>query len=142
MGKACFIILAMALFPAGVSVQSLTVEISGIRTAKGVVRVSVFGNAEDFEKERPLYEKTLSKSGLAEGKLTLVFSGIPPGRYGIAVLDDENENGKMDYRWLLPAEGFGFSGYTLKKLRRPRFEEFRFDLNGESKTVKVQILYW
>ncbi len=38
------------------------------------------------------------------------FEDIPPGRYALAVIHDENMNGKLDANWLgVPKEGYGFS---------------------------------
>jgi uncharacterized protein (DUF2141 family) len=57
------------------------------------------------------------------------------------VLDDENENGDMDYRLKRPTEGFGFSNYWHKGLFRPKFEDFRFELAETSKKVLVEMRY-
>lgn len=134
--------MGLCLLPVGAVAQRLTVKISGIRNEKGLVRVSLFTDDESFAMEKPYYDKSLSKAGMQNGRLTIVFQDIPPGWYGVAVLDDEDENRKMGYRWLIPAEGFGFSDYILKKLRRPRFEEFRFEMRGADKTVEVALKYW
>jgi uncharacterized protein (DUF2141 family) len=38
------------------------------------------------------------------------FEGIPPGTYSLAVVQDENMNGKLDTNWLgIPKEGYGFA---------------------------------
>ena len=122
--------------------QSLTVEISGIRSEEGVLRVSFFTNNLQFDEEKPQLERIVPKTGLRDGQISLVFTQLPPGTYGIVVLDDKNENGKMDYRWIWPAEGYGFSGLQPGKLRRPAFEEFRFELSEKDKTVQVRLLHW
>ena len=31
-----------------------------------------------------------------DGKLTVIISDLEPGTYGIAMIDDKNENGKME----------------------------------------------
>ena len=142
MFRAFFRIAGFCLLATLASAQTVTVRVSGVRSTEGLLRISFFASSREFEKETPCFEKSLSKAGMQNGVLNIFFHDIPPGRYGIAALDDENENGKLDYRWLLPAEGFGFSGYTLKKLRRPDFEEFQFDVGREGKTVSVHFMYW
>ncbi len=117
----------------------LTVKISGIKTKSGKLIISVFKNQADFKAEKPsksyTLSKTNSKSGYIQTKITL-----PAGVYGIAVLDDANSNKKMDYRGLLPKEGFGFSGYYHKGLSRPTFSDFDFKLTSAG-SVAVKMKY-
>lgn len=136
------VVMGIIAFSPLLPAQALRVQITGIRSAEGVVRVSFFGNSHEFDKEKPRYEKVVSKSGMKNGKITLLLADMPPGRYGIAVLDDENANGKMDYRWLKPAEGYGFSDLVPAKMRRPGWEEFQFDYSGLDKTVTVALIFW
>jgi uncharacterized protein (DUF2141 family) len=45
------------------------------------------------------------------------FEDIPPGTYALAVIHDENMNGKLDTNWLgIPKEGYGFSN-AVKAMR-------------------------
>lgn len=136
------VFLGMIALTSQLPAQALRVQITGIRGAEGVLRVSFFGNSQEFDKEKPRYEKAVSKTGAKNGKITLLLADLPPGRYGIAVLDDENANGKMDYRWLKPAEGYGFSDLVPAKMRRPGWEEFQFDYSGVDKTVTVDLIFW
>lgn len=136
------VVMGMIALTPQLPAQALRVQITGIRGAGGVLRVSFFGNGEEFGKEKPRYEKVVSKTGMKNGRITLLLADLPPGRYGIAVLDDENANGKMDYRWLKPAEGYGFSDLVPAKMRRPGWEEFQFDYSGVDKTVTVTLIFW
>lgn len=136
------VVMGVLAFSPQLPAQALRVQITGIRGAEGVLRVSFFGNGGEFEKEKPRYEKVVPKTGAKNGRISLLLSDLPPGRYGIAVLDDENANGKMDYRWLKPAEGYGFSDLVPAKMRRPGWEEFQFDYSGVDKTVTVALIFW
>jgi uncharacterized protein (DUF2141 family) len=124
------------------SAQTLTVHITGIRTAEGGMRVSFFTNQEELDREAPPFEKVIPKAGMKEGRITLMLPDLPPGTYGIAVLDDVNADGKMNYRWWKPVEGYGFSNFRPGKLRKPRFAEFRFPFKEEDQVVSVELLYW
>jgi uncharacterized protein (DUF2141 family) len=68
---------------------------------------------------------------------------LEPGIYGLSLLDDENSNGKMEYNFLgIPKEGFGFSDYYHKGLKRPKFESFKFSIDkGQTKKLTVRIRY-
>ena len=124
------------------SAQTLTVQVHGIRNTNGVIRISFFTTSKAFDQETPDFEKVIPKTGMPCEQLTVAFPDLPPGQYGVVVLDDENDNGKMDYRWFRPTEGYGFSGLKPEKLRRPSFKEFQFEFAEEDKTILVHLLYW
>lgn len=121
--------------------QSLVVRISGFRSSQGNVRLQFFDTAEHFDQKKPLCTKTLSKSAIVNGELSFTCTDLKPGVYGLAVLDDENANTRMDYGLVMPKEGFGFSDYYHTGLSGPRFESFRFTLGAAPKTVKVRLRY-
>jgi uncharacterized protein (DUF2141 family) len=58
--------------------------------------------------------------------LTVPIDSIQPGTYGIALLDDEDINGKFDYMLIFPKEGVGFSNDDQHGIHRPVFNDFSF----------------
>lgn len=123
----------------GIKAQTAVVDISNIRNNKGVIRLAVFTCEQTFREEIPLFEKVVCKNEVEEGKLNTKVKLPHPGTYGIALLDDENENKKLDYRFLRPDEGIGFSNYQHKSLRRPHFNDFCFEVTNNS-TNKIEIV--
>lgn len=85
--------------------------------------------------------RKVSKSSMKNGEVTATFKDIPAGKYGIAVLDDENANGLMDYSFFMPTEGFGFSDYYHSGMKKPNYSSFTFVLGKENKTIKVKFRY-
>ena len=64
-----------------------------------------------------MFFRSFDKSRVKDGRMTVEIS-VKCGIYGISVIDDENNNGKMEYNLLgIPKEGFGFSNFNLKKMR-------------------------
>lgn len=119
----------------------MSLEITGIRNSKGFIRIALFADEIQFIKEQPQKSFIYDKSQLVDGKMELSISGIRPGIYGIAVLDDENDNGKLDYKLFIPCEGIGFSCFE-HKLRKPGFSDFSFELkDGLLLKLKIQIKY-
>ena len=118
----------------------LEVEITHIRNSKGSIRLGIFKSQESFEEENEYLAKSFSKSQVKDAKLRVDLY-LPPGTYGIALLDDENDNGEMDYGLMLPEEGFGFSNYYHTGLSRPDFEDFSFDLNQSAKRLDIKVKY-
>ena len=55
------------------------------------------------------------------------IGGMAPGTYALAVIHDENGNGRLDKFMAIPREGFGFSRNPAIRMGPPRFEEVRFE---------------
>ena len=59
------------------------------------------------------------------------FADIAPGAYALAVIHDENMNGKLDTNWLgAPTEGYGFSNDPKALFSAPSFSAARFAYDG------------
>jgi len=140
MKLASFILLIILVFPA--FPQILSVEISGIKTDKGVIQLSVFRDNKTFADETPYRVYSFQKTGMTDGKITCNIPDLSTGTYGIALFDDKNENSKMDYRFFIPCEGFGFSNYCFKGSRKPDFESFAFPFSNNDTTICVKVQYF
>lgn len=135
------VILAVFL-SISVNAQVLTIEISGIRNSKGNIAVAVFTDNTSFNKEETYFEEMYPKTSLLN-KNMIVELMLKPGVYGISVLDDENEDGKMKYNIFgIPKEGFGFSNFYHTGIFKPDFEDFRFKVNENDTTVYVKMKYF
>lgn len=121
--------------------QTITIKLSNIRSSKGHIKVAFFTCEKEFEIEKPKYMRKISKSGMKNGEVSATFKDIPAGNYGVAVLDDENANGIMDYSFFMPTEGFGFSDYYHTGMKKPKYNSFTFVLGKESKIIKVKFRY-
>ncbi len=136
------IVFFLFFFTIGFSfAQTLNIQVTGIRNSSGNIRLAFYSNSPSFDDEKPLFIRTVSKKELYKNNLQISYSDLKPGIYGIAILDDENSNEKMDYGWVLPNEGFGFSDYYHTGMTRPKFDKFDFMLKNESKTVVIKVRY-
>lgn len=125
--------------------QNLEVTITNMRSSKGQFCVALFDSEEGFKKEHPCWEGIYPKSSLDLNMDKAVLTiRVPEGSYGLSVLDDENMDKKMNYSIIrLPREGFGFSGYEHKGIRKPRFDQFVFKVEeGEKIEVEVVLKYF
>ena len=93
-----------ALFWAGLMVPApglaaeLSVEVVGADSDKGQIHVGLYNDPATFpDREGRIggREKTIEK-----GRAMVVFKGLPPGFYAVAVFHDENGNGAFDHRIL------------------------------------------
>ncbi|MDP2089678.1 MAG: DUF2141 domain-containing protein [Flavobacteriaceae bacterium] len=120
---------------------SLTIKVEGLRNSKGVVQFALYnkdGSIPD-EKFENYYKKEIAV--FAKGSSSVTFYKVPKGRYAVCVLHDENENGKIDKKFILPIEGVGFSNYEFIGLtNRPTFSKASFQMDT-SMTKVVKIIY-
>ncbi|MBZ0108020.1 MAG: DUF2141 domain-containing protein [Candidatus Scalindua rubra] len=68
------------------------------------------------------------------------FLDILPGKYALAVIHDENVNGKLDTNWLgIPKEGYGFSNDVKGVLGAPAFSaaSFLYDRRDIDLTISL-----
>src|SRR5262245_36276949 len=102
----------------------LTVEITGIRTDKGSLMVSVVNSEAGWNNQ----EKPVAASKLAAtGKNAVLHFNLPAGSYAVQVMHDENDNGKVDSNFMgIPTEGYGFSN-NPQVMRKAYFSEAKFD---------------
>ena len=136
------IFLLLVLPAATINAQDVEVTISGIRNTKGQMAIGVFRDNESFKKEKAYREMQFEKKDISSGEMKVRFD-LPPGTYGIALVDDENSDGEMEYNFLgVPKEGFGFSDYYDTGLKKPKFDSFKFTLDkGEKKSIKIKVRY-
>ncbi len=139
--KNTYFLLLLLLMPIYAFTQTtVNIKVSGIRSTSGNIRLAFYSCSENFDNEKPLFIKTVSKKSISKGTLTASFD-LKPGTYGIAILDDENANHQMDYGLIMPKEGFGFSDYYHSGMSRPKFESFKFTVKNEAKTVQIKMRY-
>ncbi|MES2762211.1 MAG: DUF2141 domain-containing protein [Bacteroidota bacterium] len=121
----------------------LKVSITGLRNNSGTVLLGFYTSDKAFEDETPLFSKTESKASTVNHVLTITYNGLKPGTYGIVLLDDENNNAKMDFGWILPQEGYGFSNYYHTGMTKPKLAKFSFTITNtnEPKAVEIKVKY-
>lgn len=123
-----------------VETYTISIEITNIRNAKGTMQIQLYKDQKSFAVETPEKMYRISKSDVSGHTLRYEFSGLTAGTYGLALLDDENSNKKMDYGWVMPEEGFGFSDYYHTGWSKPTFYNFKFYLDKD-KSVKMKVRY-
>jgi uncharacterized protein (DUF2141 family) len=122
---------------------SLTIKVENLRNSKGVVQYAIYNKDGSIPDEK--YEKYFRK-GIAEiskNRSTLTINDLPAGKYAVSILHDENENGKIDKKFLvpLPSEGVGISNYeSIGLFNRPNFSKASFRVDS-SLTKLVNIIY-
>lgn len=122
---------AAAAEPAAAAPQlaSLEVTISGIKSAKGVIRLAICPSGAGFPDCGNRAVRTASLT-IENGRASRTFADIPAGTYAISVFHDANSNNKLDTFMGIPREGYGFSRNPPFRPRAPRFDETGVAVNG------------
>jgi len=138
-----FILSVLLILSCSIFSQAIDLKIKNIRNTKGQICVAIFVNEADFKAEKTCWEMKYSAKEILGNEMTLQIQ-IKPGRYGISVLHDENNNGKMDYNFFgIPNEGFGFSDYYHRGIKKPHFDDFNFYIEkNEMKKIIVIMKYF
>jgi len=120
---------------------SITITVTNIRNHKGVIRFKFFNDSTPFPHDTGFKKIVVDKSKIAGDSFTVTYDGFISQYMGIALLDDENDNWKLDIGWFLPKEGHAFSDYHHTALRKPVYKDFRFLLTGNKKVIMKMKYY-
>jgi uncharacterized protein (DUF2141 family) len=138
-GLAAFALLALAA-PAPAQANDLEVQVQGLRNARGLVRLCLTRNREYFP-DCNRDPAAVKRSVPANQAASIRLAGVAPGVWALAVMHDENGNGRLDRFLAIPREGFGFSRNPRIRMGPPRFDEVRFDFAGAALRQTVRIRY-
>jgi uncharacterized protein (DUF2141 family) len=118
------------------------VQILNIRNSTGTVDCALFDSSVGFPREVLRSASTVMVLKVRDTRARCDFEDLPPGVYAIAVIHDENMNGKLDTNWLgVPKEGYGFSKDAKGSLGPPLFSQASFEYGGETLNLTISLNY-
>jgi uncharacterized protein (DUF2141 family) len=137
------LIAAVALLsfrPANVD-HKITVVVNGFKNADGNCIINLYNKSEGFPNSSKLaYKSTAVK--IKNNSAQIVFDNIESGTYAVSVLHDANADGVMNKNFLgIPKEGYGASNNIISSLSSPRFEDSKFEINTQDKTITINVKY-
>jgi len=149
MGVRCivwFVVLVFANLPALALAQQpcpgIHVKIQDIRNSTGTVACALFESSEGFPDEFLLFATNIMIIKIRKSQARCDFEDIPPGTYAMAVVHDENMNGKLDTNWIgIPTEGYGFSNDAKASLGAPSFSAASFLYDGRNIDLTMSLNY-
>ncbi|MFO7993837.1 MAG: DUF2141 domain-containing protein [Marinobacter sp.] len=138
--------LAFTSLPAIVFAQSscpgIHVNIPNIENSAGTVACALFESPEGFPAEFLTSATHIMMMKIRDTKARCSFLDIPPGTYALAVIHDENMDGKLNTNFLgVPTEGFGFSSGAEAGMSAPSFEAASFSYDGENLDLTIRLNY-
>jgi len=138
------LLAASAIALSGMSAPSkgdINVRITNMRSSEGIVRACITKDRDTFPNCRK--DPAAMRKVVDAGKsVTLTFTGVEGGAYAIALLHDENDNGKADRTLgMMPKEGFGFSRDARVRMGPPSFDDAVFDFDGTDAALTIRMRY-
>jgi len=141
-----FAVLVLTHLPTVVFAQTscpgIHVKILNIRNSTGTVDCALFESPEGFPTEVLRSATNVMVIKVRHTQARCDFEDIPPGKYALAVIHDENMNGKLDTTGLgLPTEGYGFSNDVKGLFGAPAFSAASFAYDGRNLDLTISLQY-
>ena len=150
MGVRCVLLFAVLFctslpaltFAQSPSCPGIHVKILDIRNSTGTIDCALFDSPEGYPIDVLLSATSTMVLKIKKTQARCDFEDVPPGTYALAVIHDENMNGKLDTNWLgIPKEGYGFSNDVKALLQAPSFSAASFQYDGGILEMTITLHY-
>jgi len=130
-----------ASLKASVPNSTLEIDVSGLRSSKGIILICLTANPASFPdceggKDSRLLRVFANKVG------PIAVKGLAPGSYAVSLVHDENANGRLDKAILIPREGFGFSRNPKITFGPPKFSAVEVAVGRGDVKIPVKMKYY
>lgn len=132
-------LLAWTALTGTAPVTRLDVSLDQLRSTKGLIRVCLTADPANFPACVDDKDAVTLNVPAAAGRFG--FPALPHGQYALAVIHDENGNGRLDTFAGIPREGYGFSRNPAVRFGPPRFSAARFTLADATQAQRVTVRY-
>jgi len=147
-----FVVVLGMLAASAARSSELRVTITGVRSESGELLIGLYETEKGFEGAIANAETSGIMAdrnrlvGVAmrarPGSQQAVFAQLPPGRYAVIVVHDENDDGRLDANALgVPTEGYGFSKDARGFLSAPSFDAAAITIGDADMTISLSLIY-
>ena len=121
------------------SPTSLQVFIRGASSDSGSIRILVFSKPAGFPDQVKQAVRSISLTPKG-GKANFSLKDLPAGTYAVAVIHDQDNNGKLSTNAVgYPTEKFGFSNNPKVYFGPPSFEKAAFVLGKTPISLEISL---
>lgn len=112
------------------------------RNQRGALACALYASPRGFPGEIR-FAQARERKRIPRSGANCTFAGLPPGTYAVAVVHDENGNGKLDTNFLgMPTEGWGATNNVKPLMSAPSFADSKVTLKAHKRLVlKVRLNY-
>ena len=134
--------LAIAMMGGPSLAADLTVTVTGIRNADGLVQVCLFARREGFPDCAGDASVLRRRIPATPGQVQAQFNGLRPGTYAVSVFHDEKQTGRIETNFLgIPRSGLGASNDPQPRFGAPTFEAAAFIVPDRAVGVTLRMQY-
>jgi uncharacterized protein (DUF2141 family) len=119
----------------------ISVTAVGFRGEKGEAVFSLYRRGKSWLSVGGAFRTT--KVAIKNGKASVSWKDVPHDQYAVAVVHDENGNGKLDMQYVpypSPQEGGGVSNNWVRS-GKPEYDKARFELTRSLMSVRITMRY-
>ena len=122
---------------------TIVVNVSTFRNMRGLCGCQLYDTQQGFPDKWPTQANLNQRVPVSGRTTTCTFNNMTPGTYAVAVIHDENSNGKLDTNFIgVPTEGYGISNNHTHALSRPSWDESKFTVNAQTiVTTNISLRY-
>ena len=117
----------------------LKVQIDGIETLKGKLNLALYNSSESWlDIKQAVRNSTLE---VTSKKLEISYKNLDPGDYAVAVFQDLNKDGSLNFQFLPPgpSEPVGFFGMKQLGFGPPAWSDAIFSLKSDL-TININLI--
>jgi uncharacterized protein (DUF2141 family) len=145
-------VAVLLLLPVAVEAGELSVAVGGMQSTRGTVMIGLYDSAEGFKRAvaaadsaalliEPTRYAAVALRSPAAAKTTVTFSEVEPGRYAVIVMQDVNNNTKLDRNILgVPTEPYGFSNNATGFLAAPSFDAAAVTIDDTGQHLEIVLV--
>lgn len=138
--KAIGLLLTPLLMGAAPTSHDLTVRLTGLRSTKGTVMLCLTARPANFPDCESRADAHFVNVPATQASAT--FAGVAPGRWAIAVVHDQDGDGRLDTLLGVPREGIGFTRNPKLGWGPPSFDSAAVDMGDGDRVERVRLKYF
>ncbi len=132
------VFLGIFLTGLAANAATLVLEVTGLRSVRGLLHYAVYDRAETFPTRKG--RVTYDDPKVTGTEMTIRVPGLKPGIYAVAIFHDENANDEFDQGLFgIPLEDYAFSNNATGFFSSPSFEEAAFELSEPETRIEIRI---
>lgn len=132
--------LALATLPGVAPPGRVDLAVEGLRSRRGDIIVCLTSDPAHFPDCDG--DPASRHVKVAAADPVVGFPSLPSGSYALALIHDENGNGRLDTMFGVPREGIGFSRNPRVTFGPPRFAAARFAVGTGTVAESVRLKYF
>lgn len=139
-GKTAALLAGAAVSVAGfpVCAATLVLEVTGLRSATGLLHYAVYDRADTFPTREG--RAATGQPAVTGRTMSIRIPDLQPGVYAVAIFHDENANDEFDQGLFgIPLEDYAFSNNATGFFAPPSFEAASFTVTEPETRIRIRI---